>query len=390
MATYKTELDYIKANADFVIHALDVGGGDSILIQTKGGKENYLIDTGGGSEKSETLLWNALQNYKVETLDKVIITHPHVDHDGNLPFLIKKEKEIAANKASLEAAGKTYEGPKFSITQVYTNGIHISLSSSRQYQYEDYFTGLGRYSSLNTDSDPLTLDGSGSNSTTWTVLWPSKDFIGEMQERTNKHVAKYGNIADKADEGAAAESEFLQENSETYSINNSSIVGKLVRGNFSMLFTGDTGAKIWSNWIDQSKLQSTVYKAAHHSQSSANVGTVCKNKVKPYIVIITGGDHQNPYPHPGLQTWNKFVPRIATVHRFYNCNVPIPRMWCTRQHGDIHIAFFGDEFTVYPSNQDYMWGQTWTNLMNRSIDLTDPTRGIYYECDGTSLVTVRP
>jgi len=47
-------------------------------------KENILIDTGSVNEPSVNYLTKILNNLKITTIDKIIITHSHVDHCQNL------------------------------------------------------------------------------------------------------------------------------------------------------------------------------------------------------------------------------------------------------------------------------------------------------------------
>ena len=64
---------------------LDVGQGDAELLQTASGK-NILIDT-GAAEGREALL-NALRDRGVRRLDLLIVSHPHLDHFGNVPQVL--------------------------------------------------------------------------------------------------------------------------------------------------------------------------------------------------------------------------------------------------------------------------------------------------------------
>jgi competence protein ComEC len=62
-----------------VIRFLDVGQGDSELIQLPDG-ENVLIDSGDRGAHTVDLL----NNYGVEQIDLIIATHPHSDHIGEM------------------------------------------------------------------------------------------------------------------------------------------------------------------------------------------------------------------------------------------------------------------------------------------------------------------
>ncbi|HBF8595963.1 TPA: MBL fold metallo-hydrolase [Clostridioides difficile] len=69
------------------IHMIDVGQGDSILVQTPTNK-NILID--GGDEDSENIIISYLRQKRIETIDIIIATHPDSDHIGSLDNIIKK------------------------------------------------------------------------------------------------------------------------------------------------------------------------------------------------------------------------------------------------------------------------------------------------------------
>lgn len=68
------------------IHFLDVGQGDSALIQCPDGS-NIVID--GGPMSAYPFLVNYLQEAGVEKIDLMIATHPDGDHIGGLPKLLK-------------------------------------------------------------------------------------------------------------------------------------------------------------------------------------------------------------------------------------------------------------------------------------------------------------
>jgi len=67
------------------VHVLDVGQGDSVLIETPAGN-TILIDAGpAGAQVS-----GQLEKLGVEELDLVVATHPHADHIGGMrPVVVK-------------------------------------------------------------------------------------------------------------------------------------------------------------------------------------------------------------------------------------------------------------------------------------------------------------
>ncbi|WP_102834221.1 ComEC/Rec2 family competence protein [Clostridioides difficile] len=69
------------------IHIIDVGQGDSILVQTPTNK-NILID--GGDEDSENIIISYLRQKRIKTIDIIIATHPDSDHIGSLDNVIRK------------------------------------------------------------------------------------------------------------------------------------------------------------------------------------------------------------------------------------------------------------------------------------------------------------
>ncbi|TJX13930.1 MBL fold metallo-hydrolase [Tissierella creatinini] len=70
------------------VHFIDVGQGDSILIQQINGDaaHNMLIDAGSNGDGN--YLVNYLKEQGINTLDYVIGTHPHEDHIGGLDEII--------------------------------------------------------------------------------------------------------------------------------------------------------------------------------------------------------------------------------------------------------------------------------------------------------------
>lgn len=66
------------------VHFIDVGQGDSILIESDG--HYMLVDAGDNSK--ETIVINYLKKQGVKKLDFIIGTHPHSDHIGGMDTVI--------------------------------------------------------------------------------------------------------------------------------------------------------------------------------------------------------------------------------------------------------------------------------------------------------------
>ncbi|MCI9302561.1 ComEC/Rec2 family competence protein [Clostridium sp.] len=80
----------LNNNANFknkmIIHYIDVGQGDCILIQVN--NKNLLIDSGPSTNRKYLL--NYLKKINIKKFDYIIATHPHDDHIGNMDTIIKR------------------------------------------------------------------------------------------------------------------------------------------------------------------------------------------------------------------------------------------------------------------------------------------------------------
>lgn len=86
------------ATDNFKVHFLDVGQGESILIQTA----NHAILVDGGSASASQTVIDYIKSQGINKLDAVIATHPHQDHIGGLVSVIKTfpvERFYMPNKA---------------------------------------------------------------------------------------------------------------------------------------------------------------------------------------------------------------------------------------------------------------------------------------------------
>jgi len=72
------------------VTVLDVGQGDSILVETPSGKK-MLIDA-GEAEMGQRVVVPYLRRHGISRLDLVVMTHPHEDHVGGLPVVLENIK----------------------------------------------------------------------------------------------------------------------------------------------------------------------------------------------------------------------------------------------------------------------------------------------------------
>ncbi|MBD3384550.1 DNA internalization-related competence protein ComEC/Rec2 [candidate division KSB1 bacterium] len=82
----------VSVKPGLYLHFLDVGQGDSIVLQLSR-QRNILIDAGDCTEYNdygERVVVPFLQRNGIDHLDAVIITHPHSDHIGGIPAVLKQ------------------------------------------------------------------------------------------------------------------------------------------------------------------------------------------------------------------------------------------------------------------------------------------------------------
>lgn len=275
------------ANAQSLeIKMLNAGQGDAILVKTD--NKTFLFDTSDADEREK--LRNELYKANIFKFDKVILTHPHADHIGNMSWLI--------------------QNGIFSVKGVVDNGIP---SPSRYYQ--NY---ISQVNALNVPHE----------------VWKSGDVI-ELDEdiyfyvfnpnaRTVENVLNWRQKDDP---------------------NNNSIVGKLVFKNFSVLFTGDAETPVETRLIEtKSDIKATVLKSGHHGAKSANSAAFVR-AVAPECVIISAGE---PTDKRGGNTYGH--PRKEALQNFLNAGVGKNNIFWTWKNGTITIKSDGENFTVTPEN----------------------------------------
>jgi beta-lactamase superfamily II metal-dependent hydrolase len=95
----------VLSSSNLKVHFIDVGQGDSILIQCPNGSD-ILVDAGVPAEGS--IVVDYLKDQGVSTLYAIVETHPHEDHIGGLSNVINSFtiKNVYATKAT--STTKTY------------------------------------------------------------------------------------------------------------------------------------------------------------------------------------------------------------------------------------------------------------------------------------------
>ncbi|TMB50035.1 MAG: DUF4131 domain-containing protein [Chloroflexi bacterium] len=232
---------------------LDVGQGDGILVLTPEGR-TMLVDAGPDPDQTLRQLGAKLPWWH-RTIDVVILTHPHQDHVGGFPAVLKRFRVTA-----ILDSGRAYPNPTYD----------QFLEAARAEPGSRYLLArAGRR---------LTLDPR----TTLEIWYPSS--------------------------GDAA-APLL-----TGDINNASVVGILRFGAFSALLTGDAKAPVEELLEQRSVVRPVdILKVGHHGSNSGTTPRFLA-ELHPAAGLISVGAG-NRYGHPAPATIRALQAAGATVLR---------------------------------------------------------------------------
>jgi competence protein ComEC len=236
------------------ITMIDVGQGDSIFVSTPSGKK-ILID-GGDKYGGRRYVFPFLRSAGVNRLDMVILTHPHGDHIGGLPEVLRKIK------------------------------VDLVLDSGQEYESSYYKNFLNLVE----------------------------------KNRIKYRVTRIGDVLDFGDgvkAGILGPSAPLFEGTNS-DPNNNSIVMRLIYGNFSMLFVGDLEKEGEERLIESgANLDSDILKVGHHGSKTSS-GLNFLGMVKPEMAVISVGA-KNKFGHPAEQTIERLEEAGTKIFRTDKC-----------------------------------------------------------------------
>jgi competence protein ComEC len=244
---------------DLRMSFIDVGQGDSILIEFPQGKR-MLVDGGGlhddrfdtGKNIVAPFLWTK----KIQRIDTLVLTHPDPDHLKGLNF-------IASH---------------FSIGQFWDNGFQTESDSYLQLRKILNEKKI-KTQSLTEETPTQTINGAE-------VSFLNPPVWKAMQERTR-------NLRD---------------------LNNSSLVMKLRFKNVSVLLTGDIGKEAEERMLRRDySLRSDILKIPHHGSASSS-SPLFLERVKPTYAILSVGERNiGRLPHP--EVLKRYLQLGSTLYR---------------------------------------------------------------------------
>lgn len=140
---------------EMIVHFIDVGQGDSILIQVN--NYNLLIDSGPFKANKEIKTY--LNNLNINKIDYLIATHPHEDHIGNMSYIINNYNVINFYSPKVTTTSTSFEklidalkinNLKIKILKANTSSINLGKYTTVEVfsPHLDYYENLNNYSPI--------------------------------------------------------------------------------------------------------------------------------------------------------------------------------------------------------------------------------------------------
>ncbi|MBQ9903012.1 MAG: MBL fold metallo-hydrolase [Clostridia bacterium] len=229
---YEVFGDTIDGEAMLKMHVIDVGQGDSVLVQC--GECNVLIDC--GENGMGTTVLDYLHRAGVSHLDWLIGTHPHSDHIGGMDTVLKS-KDITVDHVMMPQTAKSVTPTTITYTEVLTAIKKKKLKITRPVPGTEY------------DLDGVTM----------LVLSPEK---GANYEELNDY----------------------------------SIVLKFTYRDVSILTGGDASKLVERQMITKDyDLSADIYKVSHHGGRDCN-SEAYLNEINPRYAAISVGENKYGHP----------------------------------------------------------------------------------------------
>ncbi|MHB1050827.1 MAG: DNA internalization-related competence protein ComEC/Rec2 [Bacteroidota bacterium] len=235
---------------------LDVGQGDGAVIRFPSG-ETYVIDGGpisAGYDAGERIVGPYLRRNGIRRVDAIVTTHPHADHLGGVPYLMRNfdvGSTIDAGQRLSSKLFRDYDSLESGVSRITARaGTIASIGNARIY-----------------------------------YLHPTHRFIDD-------------------------------DSSDGYSdINESSVVFKLQYGTTTFLFTGDAEAESEHHLISVygDFLNADVLKAGHHGSSTSSTEDFVSIVAPDHAVVSVA--KFNKFRHPSRTVIERLRRSGASVYR---------------------------------------------------------------------------
>ena len=240
-------------DAKLKVTFIDVWQGDAILLELPSG-EKVLLDAGGRTDtfdSGERTVAPFLRYKGINRLDAVIMSHPHSDHIGGVPYLLD---HVAVNKI----IEPTVPGESATYREIHSKAAEYSIPV-------------------------LTYDA--------------------------------GEIIDLGDAVRLYVLHPYYQTDSTESLNNVSLVLKLEYCSSSLLFAGDAEKSVEEKLLARygSFVRSDVLKVGHHG-SRTSTGQNFAGLVQPGIAVISSGKN-NKFGHPAPEVLSILRKQGVEVHR---------------------------------------------------------------------------
>lgn len=139
-----------EGSAQVKVHFIDVGQGDCTLVMSHG--EAMLIDSGERDDSDRVIKY--LKEQGITKLSCIIVTHPHTDHMGEMPDILKafKTDRFIMPKVPDNMVPTIMRYEKM-LKQIKNQGLEISWSSNSEFRLGDAvvntYTPKGQFEELN-------------------------------------------------------------------------------------------------------------------------------------------------------------------------------------------------------------------------------------------------
>ena len=289
---YNEEFELIETSKDLKITFMDIGQGDSILIEFPDGK-NMLIDAGSADAKiyDKYLKDDVGKNLK---LDYCVATHPDADHIGKMNYI--------------------YEN--YDIEKSYRPYVYSTYKDSSVFSSE-YNRGITIKDRSGTPTYYKYLQGVYNEETYWEFFNDDSDFINSFTDLAGKELFY------KVDFVMPYVSSNLEGFSYFKKANDFSAIIMLEYAGKRVLFTGDIENKTGKNSAenlfvnyyskDSGAVDCDVLKVAHHGSDSSSSSQFL-SVVKPEYSVISCG-LSNKHRHPVQSTLKKLTTAHSKIYR---------------------------------------------------------------------------